>query len=212
MERALPLAAGHETIRRVPAAAAGRRAGQLRANYRRTVVQRRHLDAARRFGGAAFTDFQRGTATAGNAYPDLATFQRRLSAQTTATAGGSISYWIVNGWGLRASISFAPSAFAVWNDDAAQHVLDEHMGGERETYPSLSVWYADASILFRMPFTLGNVVPYGIVGGGVVDYRAGRHLELPPEARDRFSDGRWRTPAAVVGVGAVFPLQRYTTC
>jgi hypothetical protein len=161
------------------------------------------------FGGAAFTDFQRGTATAGNAHPDLATFQRRLSAQTTATAGGSISYWIVNGWGLRAGISFAPSAFAVWNEDAAQQVLDEHMGGDREAHASLSVWYADAAVLFRMPFTLGNVVPYGVVGGGVVEYRAGGNVELPPEARDRFRDGRWRTPAAVVGVGAVFPLQRH---
>jgi hypothetical protein len=159
------------------------------------------------FGGAAFTDFQRGTATAGSVHPDLATFQRRLSAQTTATAGGSITRWIVDGWGLRASFSFAPSAFAVWNDAAAQQLLDEHMGGERESYPSLGVWYADAAVVFRLPFSLGTGVPYGMAGGGVVEYRAGRDADLPPEARDRFSEGRWRTPAAVFGVGAVFPLQ-----
>ncbi|HSJ05529.1 MAG TPA: hypothetical protein VK936_02430, partial [Longimicrobiales bacterium] len=49
---------------------------------------------------------------------------------------------------------------------------------------------------------------YGIAGAGIVEYRAGGDAELPPEARDRFDGGRWRSAAAVFGVGAGFPLDR----
>jgi hypothetical protein len=158
-------------------------------------------------GGAAFTDFQRGTATAAETDPDLGTFQRRVSARTTATTGGSISYWILDGWGVRAGMSYSPSGFAVWNEARAQRLLDERMQGERPAYAGLSVWYADAAVLFRLPFTFQRVVPYGLAGGGLVEYRPARDEELPPEARDRFAHGRWRAPAALFGIGAVAALQ-----
>jgi hypothetical protein len=161
------------------------------------------------FGGVAFSDFQRGTARATSPDPDLGTFQRRVSARTTATAGGSVTYWVFDGWGLRGSLSWAPSGFAVWNEARAQEVLDAWSGGEREEYPGLSVWFADVAALFRLPAVLGRVVPYGLVGGGLVEYRAARDAELPPEARTRFADGRSRSPAGVLGLGAVIPLQRH---
>jgi hypothetical protein len=160
-------------------------------------------------GGAAFTDFQRGTAQGASPEPDLGTFQRRISARTTATAGGSISYWILDGWGVRGSLAFAASGFAVWNEDRAQQKLDERADGERPEYARLSVWFADAAALFRLPVTLGRVVPYGVVGAGAVEYRTGSNAELPPEARARFASGSWRTPALLFGGGAVIPLQRH---
>jgi hypothetical protein len=159
-------------------------------------------------GGAAFSDFQRSTATAAQPDPGLGTFERRVSARTTVTAGGAITYWILDGWGLRAGVSFAPSAFAVWNDARAQRVLDELADWEREPSARLGVWFADAAALFRLPIRLGTVTPYGLVGGGLVEYRASGPGEVPPEARARFADGPSRSAALVFGAGAVVPLQQ----
>jgi hypothetical protein len=160
-------------------------------------------------GGAAFTDFQRATATAEENDPELGTFQRRVSARTTATAGGSLTYWVLDGWGIRGSLSWAPSGFAVWNEDRAQRVLDERQEGERESFAHLGVWFADVSALFRLPVRLGTVVPYGMAGAGVVEYRAGDRDALPPEAQDPFADGRVRSGALVLGIGAMVLLQQH---
>jgi hypothetical protein len=159
-------------------------------------------------GGAAFTDFQRGVARASED-PELGDFRRRISAATTATATGSVTYWIGSNWGLRGSIGYAPSAFSVWNDDRAQRVLDARNGGERERYSGLSVWYLDATAIYRLPVRLDRLVPYGVVGGGMVEYRRSGAAELPPEARERFAGGGWRSAAAVIGLGTAVPLQRH---
>jgi hypothetical protein len=158
-------------------------------------------------GGIAFTDFQRSTARS-PADPELGDFQRRVSAQTTVTAGIGLTYWIRDGWGLRAGAAYAPSGFSVRNDARAQQVLDARTGDVREADASLAMWFADAALVFRLPASVGRVVPYGIAGGGIVEYRAGSNAELPPEARARFGGGRWRSAAAVFGVGAAFPLDR----
>jgi hypothetical protein len=162
-------------------------------------------------GGAAFTDFQRGTARRipGDATaPELRDFRRRLSARTTATGGGSATYWAADTWGVRGSIAYAPSAFSVWNEGPAQRVLDERMGGDRAIYAALDVWLAAGAAVFRLPVSAGRVVPFGIAGAGLVSYAVRGAEALPPEARQRFAAGAWRAPAAVVGLGAVIPLER----
>lgn len=158
-------------------------------------------------GGVAFTDFQRSVARS-NADPELGDFMRRVSARTTVTGGGSVSYWFRDGWAVRAALGYAPSGFSVWNEPRAQRVLDARVQEEPATYANLGMWFANAALLFRVPARIGPVVPYGIAGGGVVEYRSARDAELPPEARRRFDRGRWRGLAAVFGAGLAFPLQR----
>jgi hypothetical protein len=159
-------------------------------------------------GGAAFSDFQRAMATAAQPDPGLGTFERRVSARTTVTAGAAVTYWVLDGWGVRAGVSYAPSAFAVWNDGRAQRVLDELADWEREPYARLGIWFADVAALFRLPIRLGAVTPYGVLGGGVVQYRASADGEMPPEARARFAEGTSPGGALVFGAGAVVPLQQ----
>jgi hypothetical protein len=170
--------------------------------------QRGTLMVRAELGGAAFTDFQRGVARA-PADPELGDFRRRISAATTATVGGSATYWVGNTYGVRASVSYAPSSFNVWNDSRAQRVLDARNGGERETWARLGIWFVDAAAVYRLPVSLGGVVPYGLVGGGLVEYRRGGSEAAPPEAEDRFAGGRWGSAAAVFGIGAAIGLQRH---
>lgn len=158
-------------------------------------------------GGVAFSDFQRSLARSA-ADPELGDFVRRVSARTSVTGGASVSYWFSDGWAVRAGLGYAPSGFTVWNEPRAQRVLDARMKDDRADYASLGMWFADATMLFRLPARLGRIVPYGVAGGGVVEYRAARDAELPPEARHRFDGGRWRSLAAVFGVGLAVPLQQ----
>lgn len=160
------------------------------------------------FGGAAFTDFQRAVVRAPSD-AELGDFRRRVSASTTAAASASVTYWVGGTYGLRASVSYAPSAFSVWNDASAQRVLDQRNGGERERYSRLGIWFADATAIYRLPVRLGAIMPYGLAGAGLVEYRRGGEEAPPPEAAARFAEGRWRSAAAVFGVGAAVPLQRY---
>jgi hypothetical protein len=158
-------------------------------------------------GGAAFTDFQRTVArpVAGTAgVPD---FRRRVSAGTTVTFGASSTYWLVDGWGVRAAAAYTPTRFSVWNEQQGQRALDD-IDEERPTYARLGSWSASAAGVFRLPLSLGRVVPYGILGGGVVQHRVTDREELPPEARERFAGGEWVGAAAVFGAGSVIPLQR----
>jgi hypothetical protein len=158
-------------------------------------------------GGAAFTDFQRGTARSSDANANLQEFQRRVSAHTTASVGGWLAVWLSGGWGLRGAASFTPSAFEVRNERSAQRVLDERTGGTRLEYAGLHIVTGDVAVLFRFPPKLGRFVPYGIAGGGVIRY-ASRSGDLPPEARDRFSRGTHTMLSGVLGLGAAVPLQK----
>lgn len=161
-------------------------------------------------GGAAFSDFQSGEAQSTSVPPALGEFERRISARTSVSIGGRVSYWIGRSWGLRAAGAFVPTRFSVWNEDSAQRMLDsESVDGEEEVPASLGVWLADVALVFRFPHSFGRVVPYGLAGGGVVHYRPGPEEDLPPEARRRFADGPRTSPAALFGVGAVIPLERH---
>ena len=156
-------------------------------------------------GGAAFTAFQRVRAVPQDA-AGLAT-ERRVAASTTATVGASIGYWAGANWGARVGLSWSPSNFTVAHEDDTDAGLIDSADAT-ENYASLAVWGADLSMLFRFPRDFGRVQPYGIVGGGVVRYEHGRDAEVPAEARDMFDGGASTHAAALLGLGAMIPLQR----
>jgi hypothetical protein len=170
-------------------------------------------------GGAAFSDFQRGQAravmteaSAGGAVAGRTDdFQRRVSAGTSVTMGGSVSYWIGRSWGLRAHGAWVPTRFTVWTEESMDRLAAPGAAEDAATAydATLGVIMADAAMLFRFPHTVGRVIPYGVLGGGVVQYRSGRSEELPPEARRQFARGSRMAPAAVLGIGAVLPLERH---
>ncbi|MBR9989634.1 MAG: hypothetical protein KFH98_07765 [Gemmatimonadetes bacterium] len=161
-------------------------------------------------GGAAFTDFERTQARPVATEIDLGDFSRRVSARTAGSVGGWGSYWIGNGWGIRAGAAYVPSSFTVWNDKTVRDALDTAAppGSEEVSYASLDVWMAHAALVFRFPRSFGRVVPYGVAGGGLIRYHVSGDAEVPPEARGRFSEGDIQTGAGMFGVGATIPLQR----
>jgi opacity protein-like surface antigen len=160
-------------------------------------------------GGAAFSDLERTRARPISGDLELGDFSRRVSARTAGSAGGWVGYWITDGWGVRAGMSYVPTSFTVWNDETARRALDAVGAWEDDpSYASLDLWMADATVVFQFPRRFGRVTPYGLVGGGLVRYDASDDAVMPPEARSRFADGIWQGGAAVFGVGAAIPLQR----
>ena len=161
-------------------------------------------------GGAAFSDFERSQARPVGSDGEIGDFSRRVSARTAVSLGGWVSYWIANGWGLRAGASYVPSSFTVWHDETARRTLDAGTGLDEEepSYRSLDMWMADATVVFRFPHSFGRVAPYGMAGAALIRYRASGGDPMPPEARDRFEDGDLQTGAAMFGIGAAIPLQR----
>jgi hypothetical protein len=149
-------------------------------------------------GGAAFSDFQRAQAVANGEVLD-----RRISAQTTVSFSGTVTYWIGRYWGVRAHGSYSPSRFV-------QRTPGEAMGEEQALYAPLGVFMVDGDVLFRAPIVFGRVAPYGLLGAGLVEYRAdpGTDHPLPAEAEETFEGDRQGRFAAVMGVGAVIPLDR----
>lgn len=171
-------------------------------------LQRGTLVLTAEAGGAAFTDFHRAQAQPIESSAGLADFRRRVSAHTSGTLGASASYWMARTWGVRVGGAWVPTSFSVWNEESAQRVLDQGGDGEPPRYTALDIMMADAAVVFRFPHSFGRVAPYGLVGGSYVRYRTRGEDELPPEARQQFSAGRWSGPAALFGIGAVLPLER----
>jgi hypothetical protein len=159
-------------------------------------------------GGAAFTDFHRSQARPLSDDVALGDFRRRVSARTSASAGAWASYWLLNGVAIRAGVAWVPSGFTVWNEERAERAVQPDPGSEPERYASLDIWMANAALVLRVPHSFGRVVPYGLIGGGLVRYTTSDTESLPPEARPRFEDGQWQTIAGMFGVGAAIPLQR----
>jgi hypothetical protein len=157
-------------------------------------------------GGAAFTDFQRTTARPAAGLDDqVPVFHRRVSAGTTGTVGASSTWWVGDGWGVRAAGSFAPTRFTVWNQGPGQRALEDD---DAPVYARLHVWTASVTAMVRLPLRTGRPIPYAFVGGGVLQHRLTDTAEVPPEARARFARGSWTGPAAVFGVGSTLPLER----
>lgn len=159
-------------------------------------------------GGAAFTDFDRSQARPLGSELGVGDFRRRVSARTSGSAGVWASYWILDGVGIRGGLAWVPSGFTVWNEAPASGEPGQDPSGAGARYASLNIWLASASAVLRLPLSFGRVVPYGLIGGGVIRYQASDDATLPPEARDRFEDGEWQMPTALIGVGAAIPLQR----
>jgi hypothetical protein len=152
-------------------------------------------------GGAAFSDFQRGQATAG-----VTEFDRRLSAQTTVAVSGNVTYWLTRRWGLRAHGSYSPSRFVLNEAEQASGRVSAEA-----SFARLSIFMADVDLLFRVPVLWGRIAPYGLVGAGAVEYRADPATKepIPAEAERSFRSGSRRRFAGVFGVGARIPLDRH---
>lgn len=152
-------------------------------------------------GGAAFSAFQRGQATAG-----FTEFDRRLSAQTTVAASGNVTYWMTRRWGLRAHGSFSPSRFVLNEAEQASGRVSAEA-----SFARLSIFMADVDLLFRVPVLWGRVAPYALVGAGAVEYRADPATTepIPAEAARSFRSGSRRRFAGVFGVGARVPLDQH---
>jgi hypothetical protein len=160
-------------------------------------------------GGGAFSDFQRALAQPAADADDigLSDFRRRVSASTTATVGAAVTWWVADGWGVRAATSYAPTRFSVWNEEHAQRALDE-ISSAQPAYAKLHAWTMSGTAMFRFPFNLGRLVPYGSAGAGVLRYYLADDAQLPPEARSAFAEGEQSAAAAVFGVGSAIPMQR----
>jgi hypothetical protein len=160
-------------------------------------------------GGAAFTAFQQDPAILVAGQDAVSQeFMRRVSAQTTATAGLALTAWLSPLAAIQLAGAFTPTRFRVTND-ATQPGIDIFGAADTTRYARLDLWTADASLILRPPLSLGRVYPYAVLGGGVVRYQAhpGDAL-LPPEARDAFARGHRTQWSGVLGAGAVIPLQR----
>ncbi|MGH7505152.1 MAG: hypothetical protein ACRELX_05860 [Longimicrobiales bacterium] len=154
-------------------------------------------------GGAAYTAFQRGQAHAAGR-----DFDRRLSAQTSVALSATLTYWISGVFAVRAHGSYSPTRFVMSMPDEDAALF---RAAEPDPLASLGVLMADADVLLRAPVIFGRIAPYGIIGAGVVDYRAdpGSSSPLPVEAREAFASGSQRRFAGVIGVGALVPLERH---
>lgn len=157
-------------------------------------------------GGIAFSDFRREAEPVAGDLP----LERRLSASTSYLAAGSLTYWLNGRWGARLQASYSPSRFVLRRYEEPVESARAFTGDEG-AMSALDVWMYDVDLLFRLPLSLGRVEPYGIAGGGVVDYRLRTaDDEVVPEAVTRaFGDDRQRRVAGVIGIGAVIPLERY---
>lgn len=135
-------------------------------------------------GGAAFTDFHRNA-------------DRRIGAETSSSFAGNLAFWPTRHWGVRARVGYTPSRF--------ETIIGQ---GERDTVPplaSLSIMSYEGQVLFRLPTIHGRVMPYGIVGGGTVQYKIGADAPVPEEAATAFSsDNYW---AVTLGAGASLALR-----
>lgn len=156
-------------------------------------------------GGTAFTDFQRTnvpeTGAIVETHPIRAPGQRRLTASTSGSLAAALAYWPSSNWGLRVRGTWVPTRFEV--------IVPETIGdpGSTEQYAGVGVWSGEAQVLFRLPTIRHRIMPYGIVGGGVVRYRADRSTPLPPEAHGAFAETDPTKAAVSVGVGAMLGLR-----
>lgn len=164
-------------------------------------------------GGGAFSDLQRSRARAEliQPPPNPIDFTRRLSPETSLTVAIAAGYWFNESWGFRLNAGLAPTRFEVSVSERERAALPSDTTVEpRAPFARLNVWSYDAVLLARAPFTpRGRVAPYGLIGGGVLRYRAAGSDPLPPEAAAVFDGGSTvNRVAIVIGVGAIVPLQR----
>jgi hypothetical protein len=163
-------------------------------------------------GGAAFTDFARsnvrsvGITASGRAF-DLE-YPQRLGPKTTGTLGGTLSYWPSRNWGLRFRGAYAPSRFETDIPQADAELMEAPSNSESGELAELAISSYEGQLLFRMPTIHGRIMPYGVVGGGVIRYVPGGRGTVPAEAEADFDAGMRNRPTATVGLGAMLGLQK----
>ena len=164
------------------------------------------------FGGAAaFSDMLRGSvrvvraSTTGTEERELA---RRVGAETSTAVGAQVAFWPGRHWGVRLHGIYSPSRFeTIMQESEAEYAGMPSTSVEGDRLAGLDVLSADLQLLFRLPTIKNRVMPYGILGGGVVRYSVQKGEEpVPQEAQGDFEGGVKVRPAAVFGLGAMLPL------
>lgn len=156
-------------------------------------------------GGAAFTDFERGQVTPLADQAGAVPIERRVSAGTATSLGGNVTRWVGAHYGLRAGLSWVPTAFVVRHQAAGAGAAARNDEAE---YSGLRIWMADAALVFRPPVTFGRVATYGLIGVSRIRYRPVEGGTLPPEAGAAFARDGGSAWGGVFGIGAAVPLQR----
>ncbi|HUP90285.1 MAG TPA: hypothetical protein VM100_13080 [Longimicrobiales bacterium] len=136
-------------------------------------------------GGSAYTAIHRDAQAS------------RISPHTSGIFTVGLGFWPGRNWGIRLQAAHMPTRF----EEIRPGVLMTLDGSDR--YSKLSIRSYLATANFRMLTIQNRVMPYGIIGGGVVEYRPERDEHpIPLVASDDFAEGVRREPAGVVGVGA----------
>ena len=150
-----------------------------------------------RTGGTAFSDLQRRSAFyAGAAGSEIRTFDEAIAAEPTLVAGGSVSVWPRDSWGIRLQYSATRSNLRTYAIDIRGENDEAGPGVSRD----LSADFYTTELLFRLPLRVKRVSTFGAVGGGVIRYTANTDsgdAALPPRTR----------AAAVFGLGARVPMR-----
>lgn len=165
-------------------------------------------------GGAAFTDFQRasihGFRPTGGGKLEEREIAQLVGAETAGAIAGTLAFWPSRNWGIRARGALAPTRFeTVIRKSDADFMNAPETSEETGKLAALAISSLDGQILFRLPTIRGRIMPYGIVGGGVVRYALGRGDErVPEEAADDFEEGGSQTRGALsFGLGAMLGLR-----
>jgi hypothetical protein len=165
-------------------------------------------------GGAAFTDFQRSTvqaATLSQSGQAMAReFPRSVGAETSGALAGTLAYWPGNNWGFRLRGAYMPTRFeTIIPQSEAVFLNQPRSSADGEAYRAMNITAYESQVLFRMPTIRHRIMPYGIVGGGVVRYSLRNGTEpVPDEAQSDFDGATPTRPAVTIGLGAMLGLQR----
>jgi len=120
-------------------------------------------------------------------------------ADASPSLGAAIAYWPSPAWGVRIQSGVAFTRYSLLVPPPDDDAPVDSSG------PDLRIWSHDVSVLIRAPVTPGGrVMPYGVVGGGVLHYQGGVRPSVAP-----FDPVRSAVrPAVVVGLGAMVPLEQ----
>lgn len=165
-------------------------------------------------GGSAFTDFQRVTVRAARLSAggriEEREFPRSIGAQTSGNISAAIGYWPGKNWGLRFQALLEASRFQTMvSPTDAQFAGVPESSKDSTRLPGLLIRSYHGQFIFRMPTIHARIMPYGVVGGGIVRYvvQPGDQA-LPPEAAADFNSGYRQRGAATVGLGAMLNMRR----
>jgi hypothetical protein len=160
-------------------------------------------------GGSAYTDFQRGTVqtvteTQSGGLEERE-FARRVGAKTAGAFAAAVSYWPSDNWGVRLFAAYSPSRFETLVPEEAIPLVETSDATEPGSLAGLAITSYEAQGLVRLPTIRNKLMPYGLLGLGVVSYSAEKG-QLPEEAQSEFETGSRVKPAVRLGVGVRLPM------